>query len=230
VNARSIALAALLVCSACHRKGTLAGADAEPDPAAPKLVVATPDASVASESPGDAAPPPAGPAASGAAGSEERRRVLASLLSGTTDARALPEVGTDPGAAFDRGLRRRMTTVQVPNEDPLGGPRAASVVTIGASTTTVEIANRERIIAGLRPRFRACYETGLMTDPAMSGKMVLTATVDKSGDVSSAKATSNSGISTAVADCIVGVLRRVTFDPPASPATLTLPLRFGPGL
>jgi hypothetical protein len=100
-------------------------------------------------------------------------------------------------------------------------------VAFGGSTATVPISDADRVIAGLRPRFRQCYQTGLNFDPTMAGKVVITAKVGPNGEVSSADITSNSGLSAGVASCIAGVIKRAQFNAPGGGgSTLNIPVTF----
>ncbi len=98
---------------------------------------------------------------------------------------------------------------------------------ISGSTATVPISDADRVIAGLRPRFRQCYQTGLNSDPSMSGKVVITAKVGPNGEVDSANVSSNTGLSQTVASCIAGVVKRATFNAPGGGgSTLNIPVTF----
>lgn len=98
---------------------------------------------------------------------------------------------------------------------------------ISGSTASVPISNADREIAKLRPRFRQCYQTGLNSDPSMSGKVVITAKVGPNGEVSSANVSSNTGLSPSVASCIANVVKRASFDPPGGGgSTLNIPVTF----
>ena len=153
---------------------------------------------------------------------EERKTALAALVSGSGNASALPVSATDPGAGFDRSLRKRLTTVQVP-----AAPEKNESVLLGGATLTVPVVDADRVIAGLRPRFRACYRTGLTEKPSMAGKLVLAASLSPEGEVKSASVVSNAGISSTVADCVSRVLQRAQFDAPGGTgSTLTLPVTF----
>jgi hypothetical protein len=110
-------------------------------------------------------------------------------------------------------------------ERVVAGPKGDAQV--GGSSATVPISDADRVIAGLRPRFRACYQTGLNSDPNMSGKVVITAKVGPNGEVSSADVSSNTGLSQSVASCIAGVVKRAQFNPPGGGgSTLNIPVTF----
>ncbi|MCW5831607.1 MAG: AgmX/PglI C-terminal domain-containing protein [Labilithrix sp.] len=98
---------------------------------------------------------------------------------------------------------------------------------ISGSTATVPISDADRVIATLRPRFRQCYQTGLNSDPGMSGKVVITAKVGPNGEVSDANVSSNTGLSQSVASCIANVVKRASFNPPGGGgSTLNIPVTF----
>ena len=110
-------------------------------------------------------------------------------------------------------------------ETKVAGP--TGVAQVGGSTATVPISDADRVIAGLRARFRSCYQTGLNSDPSMSGKVLISAKVGPNGEVSSADVASNTGLSPAVAQCIAGVVKRATFSAPGGGgSTLQIPVTF----
>jgi hypothetical protein len=105
------------------------------------------------------------------------------------------------------------------------GPKGEAI--FGGSTATVPVSDADRVIAGLRPRFRACYQQGLNSDPSMQGKVVITAKVGPNGEVQSAVPTSNTGLSAQVAQCIAGHISRATFSAPGGGgSTLNIPVTF----
>ena len=98
---------------------------------------------------------------------------------------------------------------------------------LGATSATVPVANAERVVASLRPGFRACYNTGLQQDPGMAGSVTITVKIGPNGEVSSADATSNNGLSDSVVKCIARKLKNAQFDPPGgSGSTLNVPVKF----
>lgn len=110
-------------------------------------------------------------------------------------------------------------------ETKVAGP--TGVAQVGGSTATVPISDADRVIAGLRGRFRNCYQQGLNSDPSMSGKVVISARVGPNGEVQSADVASNSGLSPTVASCIAGVVKRATFSAPGGGgSTLNIPVTF----
>jgi hypothetical protein len=110
-------------------------------------------------------------------------------------------------------------------ETKTAGP--TGVAQVGGASATVPVSDADRVIAGLRPRFRACYQQGLNSDPSMSGKVVITAKVGPNGEVSSADVSSNTGLSAGVAQCIARAVRNAQFSAPGgSGSTLSIPVTF----
>jgi TonB family protein len=91
----------------------------------------------------------------------------------------------------------------------------------------VPVNNADRVIAGLRGRFRSCYQQGLNTDPNMEGKVVISAKIGPNGEVENASVASNQGLSSSVASCIQRAVRNAQFDAPGgSGSTLNIPVTF----
>jgi hypothetical protein len=98
---------------------------------------------------------------------------------------------------------------------------------VGVTTATVAVSNAERVVAGLRPGFRACYNQGLQSDPGMSGKVLVSAKISPNGEVASADAAQNTGLSQSVVQCILRKVRNAQFDSPgANGSTLQIPVTF----
>jgi hypothetical protein len=105
----------------------------------------------------------------------------------------------------------------------VAGPRA--VVTANASVAGGAVRNAERIVAGLKARFRGCYNDGIRTNPEMSGSVRLTASIGPNGEVLSASASRSGNVSAQVAACMVSHLRGSQFDPPeGGAATVVVPV------
>ncbi len=110
-------------------------------------------------------------------------------------------------------------------ETKVAGP--TGVATIGGTSSSVPISDADRVIAGLRARFKSCYQTGLNSDPNMSGKVVISAKVGPNGEVSSSDVSQNTGLSDSVAKCIARVVKNATFSAPGGGgSTLQIPVTF----
>lgn len=98
---------------------------------------------------------------------------------------------------------------------------------IGTTTASVPVANAERVVAGLRPKFRACYNKGLASDPGMAGGVTIVTKVGPNGEVATADASNVSGLSSDVVSCIQRVVRNAQFDAPGgSGSTINIPVKF----
>jgi hypothetical protein len=128
-------------------------------------------------------------------------------------------------AGIGGGTKGDGTGTGAGTETKVAGP--TGVAQVGGTSATVPISDADRVIAGLRARFRSCYQTGLNSDPSMSGKVLISAKVGPNGEVSSADVASNTGLSPAVASCIAGVVKRATFSAPGGGgSTLQIPVTF----
>jgi hypothetical protein len=107
----------------------------------------------------------------------------------------------------------------------VGGPKGEARV--GAPSTSAPVANAEASVAKLRPGFKICYQQGLNVDPAMAGKVVMSAKIAPNGEVQSVDAVSNSGLSSQVVECIKRKVRNAQFDAPGgSGSTIQIPVSF----
>jgi hypothetical protein len=89
-----------------------------------------------------------------------------------------------------------------------------------------ETTGASRVVASLRAGFRRCYDVGLGIDPTMSGKVMLSARIAPNGEVASAEASDNTGLSDGVVTCLVKRIRTAQFDGGASATTLRVPVTF----
>jgi hypothetical protein len=106
------------------------------------------------------------------------------------------------------------------------GP-VTGIADVGILDPTTPVANAERTVAGLRTGFRTCYNRGLLSDPTMAGKVVVSAKISPNGEVASADSAQNTGLSSDVVQCILRKVRTATFDGPGpNGATLQIPVTF----
>ena len=111
-------------------------------------------------------------------------------------------------------------------ETKVKGP-TGDVGSLSSSTVGAPINNADRVVAGLRGRFKSCYQRGLSEDPTMSGKVTLVAKIGPNGEVTGVTPSGTSGLSPAVVGCLQGVVNRATFDPPGgSGSTVQIPVSF----
>jgi hypothetical protein len=112
-------------------------------------------------------------------------------------------------------------------EIPRGGPTGDVVCGLSDPIARV-IPGAEHVVAGLHAGFRACYNAGLNLNPAMSGRVTLTARIATNGEVASTESSDNTGLSDGVVQCLQRRLRTAQFEPGASPVTLKIPAAFLP--
>jgi tetratricopeptide (TPR) repeat protein len=99
------------------------------------------------------------------------------------------------------------------------------VVAVGETTASLPISDSARVVAGMRARFRRCYQQGLALDPTMAGRLVLDATVNKLGQVMQVTPT-GAGLSAAASACVVRVVKSSEFSPPGGDSHLRIALTF----
>ncbi len=98
---------------------------------------------------------------------------------------------------------------------------------IGSTSASVPVNNAERVVAGLRPKFRACYNKGLASDPSMAGAVTITAKIAPNGEVTSADSGGGGGLSPEVQTCIARAVKNAQFDAVGgSGSTINIPVKF----
>jgi hypothetical protein len=98
---------------------------------------------------------------------------------------------------------------------------------IGRAEMSVPVNNAERVVAGLRAKFKRCYDKGLASDPSMQGKVTIVTKVAPNGEVSAADAQGNNGLSGEVVSCLQRVVKGAQFDAPGgSGSTINIPVNF----
>lgn len=132
-------------------------------------------------------------------------------------------------AALGRGGVLHSTDVQAVNVTPkAGGPKADAQ--ISGVTATVPVPDADRVVAGLLPRFRDCYQTALNSDPRKvgQGKVVMEAQIWMSGGVQWALPGSGSYAGGAeMSNCLVSHVMGATFKSPgANGSKLTIQITF----
>jgi hypothetical protein len=112
-----------------------------------------------------------------------------------------------------------------PAERKVDGPRGD--VQLGAMSASIPVKDADRVVQGLRPRYRQCYQLALNGDPSVLGNVVLQAKLAPTGGVISVEVLSNSGLPAQLTVCAGNVTKRAEFSPPGGGgSTLTIPLAF----
>jgi hypothetical protein len=135
---------------------------------------------------------------------------------------------TSPSPSTPAGLgdivapRKEQEGEGVPRE--IKGPRGdASVGGVGVAGGAV--ANASAVVARMKGRFRACYQSGLSANPDMAGSVVLVAKIGPNGEV---QGVSGGGGSLApIVGCLKSVVQGGSFAPPdGGSALLSIPITF----
>jgi hypothetical protein len=101
----------------------------------------------------------------------------------------------------------------------VAGPKAA-MPGVSQSTQGGNISNAARVVAAMRPAFRACYQKGLDVNPDAQGSVRLALKVGPGGEVTSVSAVPSGNLPGSVVDCISARARRAQFDPPEGGAAV----------
>ena len=73
------------------------------------------------------------------------------------------------------------------------------------------------VVEQLRPRVRACYNSGLNAEPLMEGTLTISLVLDAYGNVASAATSKNQGLSQATVQCIPRKLTSAELHPAGPP-------------
>ncbi|HKQ70708.1 MAG TPA: AgmX/PglI C-terminal domain-containing protein [Polyangiaceae bacterium] len=108
----------------------------------------------------------------------------------------------------------------------VAGPKGNANVG-GAEVRGGSVSNADRVVAGMRAGFRACYNRGLASNPDLQGSVRVTAKIGPNGEVLSATPSGGSGLGDEVVSCVVRRVQSATFSPPeGGGATVVIPVTF----
>jgi hypothetical protein len=122
-------------------------------------------------------------------------------------------------------------TLPIPSLSP---PPAATNPRVSAGTLTVNgrlpPAVIQRILRVNQGRFRACYRSGLHTNPSLTGRVTARFVIGRDGGVSSVANGGSDLPDSSVVSCVVRALYGLSFpQPDAGIVTVVYPLHFTPG-
>jgi TonB family protein len=138
-----------------------------------------------------------------------------------------PVQAANKGGLTTLGDKRAESNSGPGKETAVAGP--TGIAQVGTSIATVPVPGADGTVAGLRGRLRNCYQTGLLSDSTMSGKVVISARIGPNGEVTTSEIASLTGLSPAVGQCVAGVVKRATFNAPGGGgATIQIPVTFLP--
>lgn len=86
------------------------------------------------------------------------------------------------------------------------------VTAVSNEITTPNVVTPDKVIAALRPKLNACYQTGLAKNPKLEGSVTLSAKIEKDGTVSAVTPKNATGLSPAVMKCLTDELKAASFS------------------
>jgi hypothetical protein len=90
-----------------------------------------------------------------------------------------------------------------------------------------QVSNAERVVAGMKAGFRACYNRGLASNPDLQGSVKITAKIGPNGEVISATPAGGGGLGDEVVSCLVRRVQSANFNPPeGGGASIVIPITF----
>jgi hypothetical protein len=105
---------------------------------------------------------------------------------------------------------------------PQGNANVGSAEIRGGS-----VSNAERVVAGMKAGFRACYNRGLASNPDLQGSVKITAKIGPNGEVISATPAGGAGLGDDVVQCLVRRVQSANFNPPeGGGASIVIPITF----
>jgi hypothetical protein len=119
-------------------------------------------------------------------------------------------VSTQHAATLPESTRHAATVLTSPPEPPREPP-----------------ADHATVIGRLRPKFRDCYQAGLLLRGDQQGSVQLAMVVDPAGRPNTVKPSGGAGLDRCVVDCLVKVASNASFSPSSGGANVLVPLSFG---
>jgi hypothetical protein len=175
---------------------------------------------VSASAPSSSAPPPPlvlGPSTAGIP-REEREREVEALLAGKKRAGELEVEATDPGKEWSPGLRGMLSR-----------PKSARIKLgeIKGEGLPAEVV--KRIVRQRFGELRLCYETGLLYNPSLQGRVGVRFTIEANGDVKGVENGGSDLPDSGVVTCVLKAFRKMSFpSPEPGPAPYFVPVFFEP--
>lgn len=97
----------------------------------------------------------------------------------------------------------------------------------GAAVSGGSVSNADRVVAGMRAGFRACYTRGLSSNPDIAGTVRVVAKIGPNGEVLSASSSASGNLPPDVVSCVARRVQGASFAPPeGGGATVVIPVTF----
>jgi hypothetical protein len=108
----------------------------------------------------------------------------------------------------------------IPGE-PLG-----SNVSNAATTSSSNVPDADRVVVGLRPKFKACYDAWRKDGPHVAGMVTFSVRIGKDGHVAATSLTRRNSLPMPMVDCIRESLSGAVFAPLTQDEIVIVPVRF----
>lgn len=131
------------------------------------------------------------------------------------------------GTLADLGTKGRST--ETGNTGSVGRTKApkGSAQIGGESVSGGQVSNANRVVAGMRAGFHACYQRGLSTNPDAAGGIRLVLRIGPAGEVQAVTSTTTGNLPQSVVACVVARARAAQFEPPEGGAAVVhVPVSF----
>jgi hypothetical protein len=103
---------------------------------------------------------------------------------------------------------------------------AATVSTSSPEPPRERAADHAEVIGRLRPKFRDCYQAGLLLRADQQGSVRLAMAIDPAGRPSTVMPSGGEGLDRCVVDCLVKVASNASFSPSRGGTNVLVPLSF----
>src|SRR5262249_40388778 len=148
--------------------------------------------------------------------------------------------GSEPNLGFERsgapvhfGTGELLSDLGTRTLGPGGSGRAEVVrgpkidATIAPPSTTSQVSNAARVVAGMRAGFRACYKRGVTESPEAGGSTRLSIEGGAGGEVLGVPPVASGNLPASVISCVQARARVAQFDrPEGGSALIQVPVTF----
>ncbi len=110
---------------------------------------------------------------------------------------------------------------------PSPGDPKGSWISDAPTTSSSQVSEADRVVEGLRPKLRACYDKAVADGTRVSGMVTCGVRIAKNGKVAAVGVTRRSGLPAPLVECIVAELKNAQFDKRAEEGLIQVPVRFG---
>lgn len=132
---------------------------------------------------------------------------------------AAPPIATVSATALSSPPAAPSSTV-VPGE-PLG-----SNVSNKPTTSSSNVPDADRVIVGLRPKFKECYDTVRGNGPHIAGMVTCSLRIAKDGKVAAVSLSRRDRLPPPLVECLMSTLKGALFQPLSQDEIVIVPVRF----